>query len=516
MDGRVTSLNAHYSIDLSQMSQSLKKLAGETVIYGASTMLGRLLNWLLMPFYIRTISTYDFGVVVNFYAIVSVLLVVLTYGLETGFFRFSGKAKSQDSVFKTLISLLALTSSAFVLVGIFFHQQLSAVFYNGEHALSILLLFIIVGFDAFLALPFARLRLENRPIRFGIVKLANIGFNLFFNGLFLLLIPYGIKHQWFSQQLEGLYRSFDGVFYVFFSNALSSVLTFLFFVPALLGLKGTFNGAILKPVLSYSFPVLLVGITGMITQNIDKIILPVLLDSKGFEQLAIYGANFKIGVLMSLFTQSFRFAFEPFFFKSKDKGKETYARIMDYFIFFGLVIFLGVNLFIQAVNIVLTDEYLAGNNIIPLVLMAQLFYGIYFNLSLWYKLIDKTWYGALFGFVGTAVTVGLNFVLIPAFGIIGAAWALIAGYFCMMILSWVTGQRYYPVPYKTARYLVYFILALGIYILDKMVVIDNLFFSTIFKGFIFALFIGSFFVISNAGKPLKSNEPTDDRFFYNQ
>jgi O-antigen/teichoic acid export membrane protein len=250
----------------------------------------------------------------------------------------------------------------------------------------------------------------------------------------------------------------------------------------------------------------LVGITGMITQNIDKIILPVLLDSNGFEQLAIYGANFKIGVLMSLFTQSFRFAFEPFFFKSKDQGKVTYARIMDYFIFFGLIIFLGVNLFIRAVNIVLTDEYLAGNSIIPLVLLAQLFYGIYFNLSLWYKLIDKTWYGALFGFVGTAVTVGLNFILIPAVGIIGAAWALLAGYFCMMVMSGLTGQRHYAVPYNTARYLLYFILAFAIYLLDKWVVIDNLFFSTIFKGFIFVLFIGSFFVISHAGKHLNSAE----------
>jgi O-antigen/teichoic acid export membrane protein len=482
------------------MAQTLKKLAGETVIYGASTMVGRLLNWLLMPFYIRTLSTYEFGVVINFYAILSVLLVVLTYGLETGFFRFSGKTKDQNSVYKTLLFTLFITSSSFLLLGIGSYIPLSNFFYNGNHSLSILLLFVIVSFDAFLALPFARLRLDNRPIRFGVIKLANIGFNIFFNVIFLLLIPYGVQNHWFSNGIIELYNRFDGVFYVFFSNALSSVLTFFFFVADFFRLKGHLSRSIIKPVLLYSFPVLLVGISGMVTQNIDKIILPVLLDSNGFEKLAVYGANFKIGVLMSLFTQSFRFAFEPFFFKSQDKGKNTYVRIMDYFVFFGLIIFLGVTLFIDAINIVLTAEYLEGNSIIPLILLGQFFYGIYFNLSLWYKLTDKTWFGALFGFIGTGITVGLNFILIPIMGINGAAVSLVAGYFVMMVLSWWFGQKFYPVSYRVGRSFIFFLLALVVYFVDKWVVIENLFFSTIFKGFIFALFIGSFFVLNRLNK----------------
>lgn len=482
------------------MAQSLKKLAGETVIYGASTMVGRLLNWLLMPFYIRTLSTYEYGVVVNFYGIVSILLVVLTYGLETGFFRFSGKSYHENSVFKTLLTLLALTSGLFVFSGFLFHGQISNAFYGGDHSLSILLLFIVLGFDSFIALPFARLRLQNRPVKFGIIKLINIGSNIFFNLFFLLLIPYLIDKNCLSENVESFYNNFDGVFYVFLSNALSSIIAFLLLLPQFIKLHSFIDFSILRPILLYSLPVLFVGITGMITQNIDKIILPALLSGDGFSELAVYGANFKIGVLMSLFTQSFRFAFEPFFFKNKDHGVSSYARVMDYFICFGLVIFLGVTLFIDLVNVVLTEEYIRGNTIVPVVLLALLFYGIYFNLSLWYKLTDRTWVGAIFGAVGAFITIVLNILLVPEIGIIGSAIALLTGYFLMMIISWIIGRKYYPVPYQPVRYLIYFTIAGILFIINLKIDISNEIFSYLFKGVIFAIFIGSFFVIKRYDK----------------
>jgi O-antigen/teichoic acid export membrane protein len=482
------------------MSLSLKRLAGETVIYGASTMIGRLLNWLLMPFYIRTLSMDEYGVVVNFYAVVSVVLVVLTYGLETGFFRFSGKGYNENSIFKTLITLLGITSGSFVFLGIFLHGMLSDIFYAGEHSLSILLVFLVLGIDSFIALPFARLRLQNKAVHFGIIKLINIGANIFFNIFFLLFIPYLIKHQYVGTIIVEYYYRFDGIFYVFFSNALSSIITFLCLVPQFFHLKAIIDFRVIKPVLIYSLPVLFVGITGMLTQNIDKILLPVLVSDGGFSQLAVYGANFKIGILMSLFTQSFRFAFEPFFFKNKEEGKQVYATVMDYFIFFGLVIFLGVTLFIDVINIVLTSEYIQGNSIIPIVLIALLFYGIYFNLSLWYKLTDRTWVGAVFGAIGASITIGLNIILVPAIGIIGSAIALLCGYFVMMILSGFFGRKYYPVPYQIKQYIIYFLLAGVVFFVNTQIDIKYEFFSYLFKAVIFVLFIGSFFVIKRYGK----------------
>lgn len=470
------------------------------MIYGASTMLGRLLNWLLMPFYIRTLSTYEYGVVVNFYAVISVMLVVLTYGLETGFFRFSGKGYHENSIFKTLLSLLGITSCGFVLLGCFFNGVISDVFYDGEHSLSILLVFLILGIDSFIALPFARLRLQNRPIKFGIIKIANIGANIFFNLFFLLLIPYLINQNILESNIVDLYNEFDGVFYVFLSNALSSIITFLLLLPEIFKVQSHIDFSVLKPVMVYSLPVLFVGITGMINQNIDKILLPALLKKGGFSELAVYGANFKIGVLMSLFTQSFRFAFEPFFFKNKEKGKESYARVMDYFIFFGLIIFLGVTLFIDLINVVLTQEYFAGNTIIPIVLLALLFYGIYFNLSLWYKLTDKTWVGAIFGAIGAGITIILNILLVPQIGVSGSAIALLIGYFVIMVISWIIGRKYYPVPYQPGKYLIYFLLAGIVFWAGTQINIEGQFFSYVFKAVIFALFIGSFFVIKRYDK----------------
>lgn len=482
------------------MSLSLKKLAGETVIYGATTMLGRLLNWLLMPFYIRTLTQPEYGVVVNFYGVVAVLLVVLTYGLETGFFRFAGKSYNEKTVFKTLLTLLSLTSGLFVLIGIFFHGSISEIFYGGDHSLAILFLFFILGIDSFIALPFARLRLLNRPYKFGMIKFINICANVGFNLFFLLLIPYLIDQNILGEGLTKVYQKFDGVFYVFFSNFLSSLLAFVLLFPQFFHIKSIIDFKLLRPVLIYSLPVLFVGVTGMVTQNIDKILLPALLPEEGFSQLAVYGANFKIGVLMSLFIQSFRFAFEPYFFKNKDKGISYYAQVMNYFIFFGLIIFLGISLFIDVINIVLTAEYIRGNTIIPLVLIALLFYGIYFNLSLWYKLTDRTWVGAVFGGIGAGITILLNVLLVPDMGVIGSAIALLVGYSVMMVISWVIGQRYYPIPYRPGKYLIYFLLAGMVFGLDLIVDISSQFFSYMFKAVIFAFFIGSFFVINRYDK----------------
>lgn len=475
------------------MSSNIKSLASQTIVYGASTMVGRLLNWLLMPFYIRTLTTIEYGAIVNVYGVISILQVIFTYGLETGFFRFYRNDNS-SSVFKTTTTMLFFTSLVLIGVTIFFSKSISLFFYDGSFQEAIILMGAIVAFDAFLSIPFANLRLQNRPIRFGAIKLISIFLNIVFNLIFLLFFPLAIKVGWLSPFFTQLYLMGNGVFYVLLSNLISSAAILLFFIGDI-KVKGSFNFTLCKKLLVYSWPVLLVGITGMITQNSDKILMPKLIKNNGLESLAIYGANFKIGVLMSLFTQSFRFAFEPFFFNNQGKGVTSYAKVMDYFVFFGLFIFLGVTLFIDVINIILTPEYLKGNIIIPSVLLGQLFYGIYFNLSLWYKLTDKTIYGAFFGILGTIITLSLNFILIPSIGILGGSLAMMIGYLIMMIASYIVGRKFYFVPYPLLRLAIYFTLALGIYFIDSSICFDSLFIAYTFKSLIFVFFSISFLFV---------------------
>lgn len=477
------------------MSLSIKRLAGETVIYGATTMVGRLLNWLLMPFYIRVIAPEEYGAIINIYSFISILLVVFTYGMETGFFRFSREKNSQD-VYKTTLSILSISSLLLIVLSFSFANKISLYFYDGNYSVSIILVGVIVALDSLLSIPFAKLRLDNRPIKFGVIKLISIFCNIAFNIIFLVVIPYLIDKFSLAEGFVSAYNQGNGVFYVILSNLLSSLVSLFIFIPDFIRLKGSFSSYILKKMLRYSWPVLVVGITGMITQNADKILIPKMIKENGFVELAIYGANFKIGVLMSLFTQSFRFAFEPYFFNNREKGIDSYAKVMEYFVAFGLFIFLGITVFQDLVNILFTSEYLRGNIIIPYVLVAMLFYGIYFNLSVWYKLSDKTIFGAIFGVMGMIVTVGLDFILIPKMGIMGGAIAMLCGYSLMMISSYLVGQKHYYIPYNLKVIGLYFIIAVMIFYFNGIIVVESLFLKYLIKVFIFLAF-PLFFVFYN-------------------
>ena len=477
------------------MSLSIKRLAGETVIYGATTMVGRLLNWLLMPFYIRVIAPEEYGVIINIYSFISILLVVFTYGMETGFFRFSREKNDQD-VYKTTLSILGISSLLLIVLSFSFANKISLYFYDGNYSVSIVLVGVIVALDSLLSIPFAKLRLDNRPIKFGFIKLISIFCNIAFNIIFLVVIPYLIDKLYLPEGFVSMYKQGNGVFYVILSNLLSSLVSVFIFIPDFIRVKGSFSPYILMRMLRYSWPVLVVGITGMITQNADKILIPKLIKENGFVELAIYGANFKIGVLMSLFTQSFRFAFEPYFFNNREKGIDSYAKVMEYFVAFGLFIFLGITVFQDLVNILFTSEYLRGNIIIPYVLVAMLFYGIYFNLSVWYKLSDKTIFGAIFGVMGMIVTVALDFILIPKMGIMGGAIAMLCGYSLMVISSYFVGQKHYYIPYNLKVIGLYFIIAVLIFYLNGLIVVESIFLKYLIKVFIFLAF-PLFFVFYN-------------------
>jgi O-antigen/teichoic acid export membrane protein len=443
-----------------------KKLASDTAIYGMSSIIGRFLNWWLVPYYSRLFLPAEYGVVTNLYSYVAFFLVFLTYGMETGFFRFASRSEHPGKVYSTSVLSLFGTSFLFILFILLFKDGIASLIRYEEQSQYILWLGIIVGVDAFTALPFAKLRLDNRPIKFAFIKLANITLNIGFNLFFLSLCPYLLRHNP-DTVVSLVYSPEIGVGYVFISNLLATAITLILLLPEILKIKLSFDRALLVQMLGYSFPILIVGLAGMINQNIDKILIPFLIpeDQNPMYQVGIYGANYKIAVLMNMFIQAFRYAFEPFFFSrgtAKD-DKQVHAVIMNYFVIFGLLIFLGITLYIDIVKILIDPVYHEGLKIVPLILMANLFLGIYYALSLWYKLVDKTWYGAYIALIGAAITLAMNFVLIPRIGYMGSAVAVFTCFLVMMVISYLMGQKHYPISYDLKSIFLYMGIAIVLY-----------------------------------------------------
>ncbi|WP_159521241.1 lipopolysaccharide biosynthesis protein [Sunxiuqinia indica] len=449
---------------------SFKKLAGETAIYGMSSIVGRFINWWLVPYYSHVFLTDQFGVVTNLYAYMAFLLVILTYGMETGFFRYASDKKNKEQVYSNTLVSLFLTSASFVLVVLTFSDTIALWMDYQNHPEYIQWIAIILALDAFTSIPFAKLRIESKAIKFATLKLINIFFNVFFNIFFLSICPSLLKSNPDSW-VNLVYSPEIGVGYVIISNLIASALNFVLLIPEM-WIKLRLDAKLLKEMIWYSFPILLVGVAGMINQNIDKILIPKLLspEQDPMSQLGIYGANYKMAVLMNMFIQAFRYAFEPFFFsqvKSED-NKRGYAIVMKYFVIFGLLIFLGVCLYIDVVKLIIDKEYHSGLNVVPIVLMANLFLGIYYTLSLWYKLTDKTRFGAYFAGVGAVITLVLNFVFIPKYGYVASAWAVLICFIVMTGLSYFFGQKYFPVNYPLKRIGLYFLVALAIYTSAKI------------------------------------------------
>jgi O-antigen/teichoic acid export membrane protein len=443
-----------------------KKLAGDTAIYGMSSIVGRFLSSALAPYYTFIFATEDFAVVTNLYAYVAFFLVFLTYGMETAYFRFASKSKDRETIYSTSLISIFFTSFSFVLLAITFSQPVASVIGYPDYPQYIVWLAIILSIDAFTAIPFARLRLNNRPVKFATIKIINIAFNIVFNIFFLTISP-RIYENNPESFIKYIYNPEIGVGYVFISNLLASFIILILLLPEIFRIKFRFDRKLLMQMLSYAFPILVVGLAGMVDQNIDKILIPFLVpeSQNPMHQLGVYGANYKLAVLMNMFIQAFRYAFEPFFF-SREKSKDdpgVYADIMKYFVVFGLFIFLGMILFIDVIKIIIDSEYHEGLKVVPLVLMANLFFGIYFTLSLWYKLLDMTRYGAWIALIGAAFSLALNFMMIPVWGYMGSAVAVLISYFIMMVVSYLAGQKYYPVPYDLKRIGTFFIISLGIY-----------------------------------------------------
>ena len=412
----------------------MKSLAKDTVIYGASSIIGKFLNYLLVPLYTYALArTSDYGIVTNIYAWTALLLVILTYGMETGFFRFVNR-EDQDpkTVYKTAFLTLLCSSAVFTMLVVVFHQSIANVLGYPDHSEFIEMMFATVAVDAFASIPFAYLRYQKRPIRFAALKLLFVVLNIAFNLLFLVVLGK------------------NDVFYIFLSNILATCIQTLCLLPITLPKGGQFSAPVLKEMLHYSLPLLILGVAGIMNQTLDRILFPYLYTGEDAQaQLGIYGACFKVAMVMMMFTQAFRYAYEPFVFaKHKDRQSvEAYADAMKYYIIFSYLILLGVIFYLDIFRYIVASDYWEGLKIVPVVLWTYVFQGIYFNLSFWYKLTDETQWGAYFSLIGLVITLVIQVVGVPIIGYWASCGSSLVCYFVIMLLSYFIGQKKAPVPY---------------------------------------------------------------------
>ncbi|MCD7974072.1 MAG: oligosaccharide flippase family protein [Candidatus Azobacteroides sp.] len=485
----------------------MRKLAKDTAIYGLSSIIGKFLNWCLVPMYTRVLdSTAEYGVVTNLYAWTALLMVLLTYGMETGFFRFANK-KEEDptTVYSTSLISLGFTSILFVILCWTFITPISIGLGYENYPQYLRILAAIVAIDAFSSIPFAYLRYTNRPIRFASIKLLFIFLNILLNLFFLLLCPYLYKNH--PQLVDWFYQENSGVWYIFVSNFIATFIMMLALLPELTGFRYKFNKALLKRMLRYSLPILALGVMGIFNQTADKIIFPFLFSDRTYadEQLGIYGACFKIGVVMIMFAQAFRFAYEPFIFaknrQENEDNKKAYAEVMKYFIIFGLFIFLGVMFFIDILKYFVDASYFEGIRVVPIVMLGELFFGIYFNLSFWYKLIDKTQYGAYFSAIGSIITVVIIILFAPVYGYMACAWASFCCNLIMMLISYFVGQKMYPIRYDLKSAGIYFLLAISLYLTGMNIPVEFMPVKLLLRSCLLGIFL---LVVIKRDVPLKN------------
>ena len=436
----------------------MKSLAKDTAIYGLSSIIGKFLNYLLVPLYTYALArTADYGIVTNIYAWTALLLVILTYGMETGFFRYANREDyDAKSVYKTAYGALLISSALFSLLVVVFQHPIANVLGYPDHSEFVSMMFVTVAIDAFACIPFAYLRYQKRPIRFAVLKLLFVILNIAFNLLFLVVLKK------------------NDVFYVFLSNILATTIQTLCLLPFTMPKGGRFEGTILRDMLRYSLPLLVLGVAGIMNQTLDRILFPYLYTGADAQaQLGIYGACFKVAMVMMMFTQAFRYAYEPFVFaKHKDRQSvEAYADAMKYYIIFSYLILLGVIFYLDIFRYIVSSAYWEGLKIVPIVLWTYVFQGVYFNLSFWYKLTDETKWGAYFSLIGLAITLVLQIIGVPLIGYWASCGSSLVCYFCIMLLSYFLGQKKAPIPYDMKRIGLYTLLTLallGIYYVIRL------------------------------------------------
>ena len=443
----------------------IRSLVKDTAVYGLSSIIGRFLNWCLVPLYTIRFATAEYGIVTYIYSIVALALIILIYGMETGFFRFTTHERYADDpmrVYSTSMISIGVSSSLFLALVLAFLHPVADALQCPDHPDYIAMMAAAVAIDAFTAIPFSYLRYKRRPLRFAALKLTGIALNIVLNLWWILISPW-------------LLGTTPDLRYIFLANLISSAMMLPLLWPELHGFKCRFDYTLWRKMLAYSWPLLVLGIAGIMNQTIDKIIFPLLVTDhdRAMTELGIYGANYKIAIVMVMFIQAFRFAYEPFIFaRSREAGEDrlqSYSDAMKWFVIFAMVIFLGVMFYLDILRYFISPRYFSGLKIVPVVMIAEFFFGVFFNLSLWYKLTDKTMWGMWFSLLGLAVTLTLNILLVPIMGYMGCATAAFCCYGVMMIASYFVGQKKYPIRYPVGRLMLYFASAIGLWIVSVFI-----------------------------------------------
>lgn len=457
----------------------LKSLAKDTAIYGVSSIVGRFLNYLLVPIYTISMpaSTGGYGVITNMYAITALLLVLLTCGMETGFFRFANKGEEDPvRVYSTTLLTVGAISLSFLAVCLLFLKPIAGVMGYEEHPWYLGVMLIVIVMDAIQAIPFAYLRYKKRPIKFAALKMLYIFASIILNIVYFVF-------------MKG-----TDVGAAFLINLVCTSLVMVCLISELRGFRYVLDRDLMKRMFRYSFPILILGIAGILNQVVDKIIFPFVYPDpvEADVQLGIYGATSKIAMIMAMFTQAFRFAYEPFVFgKSKDKdNRQMYAQAMKFFIIFTLLAFLAVMFYLDILRYVIGHDYWEGLKVVPIVMVAEMFMGVYFNLSFWYKLTDETKWGAYFSLTACTIVILMNIFLIPVYGYMACAWAGFTGYAVAMLLSYFVGQKKYPIAYDLKSIGGYVLLAMVIYAAGEWIPVDNTLLRLLLRTLLLFVFIG--------------------------
>ncbi|MCB0521266.1 MAG: polysaccharide biosynthesis protein [Lewinellaceae bacterium] len=445
----------------------LKKLAGETAIYGLSSIVGRVLNYLLMPLYVRLFTKVEYGIVSELYALTGFLMVLFIYRMETAFFRYGTEEENREEAFSTALWSVIGTSFFFSLAILVFSKNITAwLDYAPEMHTFVTIFGLILAFDTLAEIPLARLRLEHRAKRFAFVRLTGIAINVGLNLFFLLLCPWLLEQGIMVGFMEKVYHPEFGVGYIFLSNLAASTVVLLLLLPEIRRIKWQFDPRLWRTMFLYAAPLILASLAGIVNEMLDRELLKHLLPGtteENLAQLGIYSGCYKLAMLMSLFIQAFRYAAEPFFFanaKHKD-AKVLYGDVTKYFTIAGAIAFLFVMLYLDLFKLILPEGYWVGLSVVPILLLANLFLGLYYNVSIWYKLTDQTMLGGWIALGGAAITIVLNVWWIPTIGYMGSAWATLICYASMTVACWWWGRKYYPVQYDLGKMALYIGLAVG-------------------------------------------------------
>jgi O-antigen/teichoic acid export membrane protein len=466
-----------------------KKLGGQALIYGLGNVIPRLINYAVLTFYYtRRFPVEEYGKITELYAYVAILMVLLTYGLETGLFKFSTDSSKKEIVYSTSLIAVFTTSIFFSLMVLALRRPISTAIGYPANSEYIVLLGLTLSLDAISAIAFAKLRIENKVRRFASIKILNVLATIVLVFLFLEILPNTsiISHrEWYMKYFSNI-----EIGYVFIANLIASIIVLFFLLSGFKKVKYILRPDLLKKLLIYSIPLLISGLAGIFNETIDRILLRHFsaVSLNPLHEIGLYGANYRIALLMTIFVQMFRYAAEPFFFNlSRDKGSNiVYANVLKYFTVFLMIIFLGVALCIDFFKLFIDKSYFEGLYIVPIVLMANVFVGMLFNVNMWYKITGHTLYGVYITGVGAILTIVLNILFIPEYGYLACAWIHLLSNFVMLLLTYLIGQKFFKVDYDLKRIGLYIFLAVLLYFVGKWLHTENEMFN---------ILIGLFFVI---------------------